>query len=165
MSPSVDPDVFRRVLGQFPTGVVVVTAMSGHHPVGMTVGSFTSVSLQPALVAFLPDRSSSSWRALRESGDRFCVNVLSAEQQDVCRLIAARKTDKFDGVDWRPSKAGNPIITGAVAYVDCTVEVVHEAGDHHIVIGRVDDLNVLTGSDPLVFLKGEYGSFRSLSPV
>ena len=103
----------------------------------MTVGSFTSVSLDPPLVAFLPDRNSSSWRALRESGERFCVNVLSAGQEDVCRAVAVRKTDRFHDIEWRPSPAGNPVINGAVAWIDCVTEQLHDAGDHHIVVGAV----------------------------
>lgn len=155
-----DPARFREVLGQYPTGVVVVTAMSsGGEPLGMTVGSFTSVSLTPPLVAFLPSKESSSWRALREAGSGFCVNVLGAGQQDVCRQIAMRKSGKFDGIDWARSAAGNPVIGGCVAYVDCVTEAIHDAGDHHIVIGRVRELDVLTSEDPLLFLRGDYGSF------
>ena len=86
-----DPKHFRQVLGQYPTGVVIVTSVSAQgEALGMTVGSFTSVSLDPPLVAFLPDKASSSWKALRESGPRFCVNVLAAQQEDVCRAVASR---------------------------------------------------------------------------
>ena len=160
----VDNAQFRQVLGQFPTGVVVVTALDdAGQAIGMTVGSFTSVSLDPPLVAFLPDRNSSSWRALRESGDRFCVNVLGSHQEDVCRAVAVRKTDKFAGIPWRPSPSGMPIIDGAVAWIDCATDAVHEAGDHHIVIGRVDDLQLGDGSAPLLFFRGGYGSFSPLS--
>lgn len=164
MSSTLDPKEYRQVLGQYPTGVVVVTALGGDgEPLGMTVGSFTSVSLDPPLVAFLPDQSSSSWRALRESGDRFCVNVLSAGQEDVCRAVAVRKTDKFAGLAWHSSPEGNPVLDGAVAYIDCTVEVIHDAGDHHIVVGRVRSLDVLSTAYPLLFFRGGYGSFRPLS--
>ncbi|KQW47382.1 flavin reductase [Nocardioides sp. Root1257] len=159
-----EPAHFRQVLGQYPTGVVVVTALDAEgRPLGMTVGSFTSVSLDPPLVAFLPDQSSSSWRALRESGDRFCVNVLGAHQEDVCRAIAVRKTDKFDGIGWRTSPQGNPIIDGAVAYIDCTTEQIHGAGDHHIVVGRVQHLDLVGAEEPLLFFRGGYGSFAPLS--
>ena len=159
-----EPTHFRQVLGQYPTGVAVVTALAADgEPLGMTVGSFTSVSLDPPLVAFLPDQSSSSWRALRESGDQFCVNVLSADQEDVCRAIAMRKTNKFEGIAWHLSPRGNPVIGDAVAYIDCTTEQVHEAGDHHIVVGRVHHLDLVGGEDPLLFFRGGYGSFAPLS--
>ena len=159
-----DPKHFRQVLGQYPTGVVIVTSVSAQgEALGMTVGSFTSVSLDPPLVAFLPDKASSSWKALRESGPRFCVNVLAAQQEDVCRAVASRKVNKFHDIRWRPSAAGNPIIDGAVAYIDCTVEAIHDAGDHHIVIGRVHDLDLTGTGHPLLFFRGGYGSFRPQS--
>lgn len=160
----IDHTRFRQVLGQFPTGVVVVTAVdAAGEPVGMTVGTFTSVSLDPPLVAFLPSKTSSSWKALREAGDSFCVNVLAADQEDVCRAVAMRKTDKFEGISWSPSRAGNPVLEGAVAWIDCTTEQVHDAGDHHIVVGRVHDLDLGEGEPPLLFFRGGYGSFMPLS--
>jgi flavin reductase (DIM6/NTAB) family NADH-FMN oxidoreductase RutF/DNA-binding IclR family transcriptional regulator len=159
-----DPTHFRQVLGQYPTGVVVVTALdAAGTAIGMTVGSFTSVSLDPPLVAFLPDQGSSSWRALRESGDRFCVNVLDARQEDVCRAVAVRKQDKFVDIPWRAAPSGLPVIEGAVAWMDCVTEQVHEAGDHHIVVGRVNDLELGEGNRPLLFFRGGYGSFTPLS--
>jgi flavin reductase (DIM6/NTAB) family NADH-FMN oxidoreductase RutF len=164
MSGEIDPAKFRQVLGQYPTGVVVVTATShSGEPLGMTVGSFTSVSLDPPLVAFLPDQKSRSWHALRASGDGFCVNILSAGQEGVCRSVATRTEDKFEGIDLEKSCAGNPVISGAVAYLDCTVEVIHEAGDHHIVIGRVEHLEIRNSLYPLLFFRGGYGSFSPLS--
>ncbi|MDQ4112246.1 MAG: flavin reductase family protein, partial [Actinomycetota bacterium] len=114
-------------------------------------------------VAFLPDKASSSWRALRDAGERFCINILSAEQERECRLIATRKESKFDGIDWFDSCHGNPVLEGAVAYIDCVRDLVHEAGDHHIVVGRVERLEVLCSRYPLLFFRGGYGSFRPLS--
>ncbi|GAA2117996.1 flavin reductase family protein [Actinomadura napierensis] len=159
-APVIDPTRFRHVLGHYPTGVVVVTALdAAGTAIGMTVGSFTSVSLDPPLVAFLPDKNSSSWRALRESGERFCVNVLSAGQEDVCRAVAMRKTDKFHDIGWRPSPAGNPVINGAIAWIDCVTEQLHDAGDHQIVVGRVLHLQEGDGDTPLLFHQGAYGTF------
>jgi flavin reductase (DIM6/NTAB) family NADH-FMN oxidoreductase RutF len=97
--PVIDPKTFRGVLGHVPTGVVVVTAIdTDGAPAGLAIGSFTSVSLDPALVAFLPDKSSSSFPKIREAG-RFCVNVLAATQESVCRSFATKGTDKFAGID------------------------------------------------------------------
>jgi flavin reductase (DIM6/NTAB) family NADH-FMN oxidoreductase RutF len=164
MTPGVDPGRFREILGQYPTGVVVVTALdAAGAPIGMTVGSFNSVSLDPPLVAFLPDKGSSSWRALQAAGKRFCVNVLAADQEWVCRQVATRKQDKFDGIGWRPGPGGLPVVEGCVAYIECSVESIAEAGDHHIVIGRVEALDVEKPSVPLLFLRGGYGSFTPLS--
>jgi len=155
---------FRQVLGQYPTGVVVVTAMGPTgEALGMTVGSFTSVSLDPPLVAFLPSKTSQSWKALSESGDKFCVNVLSAHQENVCRAVATRKEDKFAGIQWRRSPRGNLVIEGAVAFIDCTCERMHDAGDHVIVVGRVLDFAVENASYPLLFFRGGYGSFTHQS--
>lgn len=164
MNVDLDPTHFRQVLGQYPTGVAIVTAMSrGGEPLGMTVGSFSSVSLDPPLVAFMPDKNSKSWRALQDSGESFCVNLLGAGQESICRSVAVRKENKFDDIPWRKSRQGNPIIVDSVAYIDCTIEAVHDAGDHNIVLGRVRHLAVENASYPLLFFRGGYGSFRPLS--
>jgi flavin reductase (DIM6/NTAB) family NADH-FMN oxidoreductase RutF/DNA-binding IclR family transcriptional regulator len=159
----VDPAQFRSVLGHFPTGVAVVTGIDGDgKPAGMAVGSFTSVSLDPPLVAFMPDRSSTSWPRFRDSGS-FCVNILGAEQESVCRTFASRGGDKFAELSWRPGGSGSPILDGVLAWIDCDTDVVHEAGDHFIVIGRVRELDIGTPALPLVFFQGGYGRFSSLS--
>ncbi|MGO4691946.1 flavin reductase [Glaciibacter sp. 2TAF33] len=157
---------FRQVLGQYPTGVVVVTAQgTDGTPIGMTVGTFSSVSLDPPLVAFMPQKSSSSWASIRAAGDHFCANIIGEEQEDVCRQVATRKVDKLDGIRWRLSDHNTPIIEDTVAYIDCVIVAVHDAGDHEIVIGRVLDLDVVSQTNPLLFFRGGYGSFipRSLA--
>jgi flavin reductase (DIM6/NTAB) family NADH-FMN oxidoreductase RutF/DNA-binding IclR family transcriptional regulator len=154
-----DAQHFRHVLGHFPTGVVVITAMGDNgKPAGMAVGSFTSVSLNPPLVAFLPDKSSSSWPKIETTG-RFCVNVLTSAQEHVCRAMASKAEDKFAGIDWRPAGSGAPIIDGVAAWIDCDIDTVHEAGDHYIVIGRVRDLDIADPVLPLIFYQGGYGRF------
>ena len=158
-----DGQKFRQVLGHFPTGVAVVTGMDADDkPAGMAVGSFSSVSLDPPLVAFMPDRSSTSWPRFRDSGS-FCVNILGAEQESVCRTFASKGGDKFADLRWRPAASGAPLLDGVLAWIDCDTEVVHEAGDHFIVIGRVRDLDIGTPALPLVFFQGGYGRFSSLS--
>jgi flavin reductase (DIM6/NTAB) family NADH-FMN oxidoreductase RutF len=161
---TVSAGLFRQVLGQYPTGVCVVTAI---HPdgeaVGMTIGSFSSVSLDPPLVGFLPERTSSSWARLRECGTRFCVNILSEGQEGIGRIIAARKRNKFDGLSWRRSPAGLPVLTDSCAFIDCALEDVFRAGDHDIVIGRVLALDVERPFMPLLFFRGGYGSFTPLT--
>jgi flavin reductase (DIM6/NTAB) family NADH-FMN oxidoreductase RutF len=156
----INQEHFRHVLGQYPTGVAVVTGMTAAgEPTGMTVGSFASVSMDPPLVSFMPAKTSSSWASLQPL-ERFCVNVLGAHQDEVCRLVAARKQDKLAGIDWHLSPHGNPIITGCVATVECTVEQVVDGGDHEIVIGRVQELSVENPTLPLLFFRGGYGSFQ-----
>jgi flavin reductase (DIM6/NTAB) family NADH-FMN oxidoreductase RutF/DNA-binding IclR family transcriptional regulator len=152
---------FREVLGHFPTGVAAITSLSEDgRPVGMAVGSFTSVSLTPPLVAFFPDKKSTSFPPMRSSG-RFCVNVLSSTQETVCRSFAVRGGDKFEGVTWRRSPLGSPIIADAVAWIDCELYKIEEAGDHFIVLGLVHELGVETPTSPLLFFQGGYGGFTT----
>lgn len=156
----IEPQVFRSVMGHFPTGVTAVTAVDEGTPVGMTVGSFTSVSLEPPLVAFLPGRHSRTWARIRHAGN-FCVNVLTCEQVDLCSAFATNQADKFGAISWHPGLSGSPVLDGALAWIDCAIDAVHPAGDHDIVVGRVlaleADLDALSG--PLLFFRGGYGRF------
>lgn len=160
-----DPEEFRSVLGHYPTGVALVTAVGADgEPIGMIVGSFTSVSLDPPLVAYLPMKSSSTFARLR-GAESFCVNVLGADQEDSCRTFARRGENKFAGVSWRPAPSGAPILDGAVAWIDCTQHSVTEAGDHYIVLGEVTSLGVEKPAAPLLFFQGGYGRFTPQSLV
>jgi flavin reductase (DIM6/NTAB) family NADH-FMN oxidoreductase RutF len=160
---SIDPKRFRQVLGHFPTGVAVITGVDAEgKPQGMAIGSFSSVSLDPPLVAFMPDRNSSSWPRFRDSG-HFCVNILGSDQESVCRTFAVSGGDKFAELSWRPASSGAPILDGVLAWIDCDLDVVHEAGDHFIVIGAVRELETGGSTLPLVFFQGGYGRFSSLS--
>ena len=146
---------YRDVLGQYASGVTVVTTVLDGVPVGMTCQSFTSVSLDPPLVAFLPMKTSRAFAAIRKSR-RFCVNFLAADQADVSNTFASLADDKFADVTWRPTSNGMPLIDGTVGWVDCTVQDVHEAGDHYLVIGRVEDLGHGDADKPLLFHRGRY---------
>jgi flavin reductase (DIM6/NTAB) family NADH-FMN oxidoreductase RutF/DNA-binding IclR family transcriptional regulator len=154
---------FRDVLGNVPTAVVAVTTMGAYGvPTGMTVGSFTSVSLDPPLVAFLPDKSSSTFPKIREAG-RFCANILTANQEDVCRQLAVKGADKFARLRWEESPFGTPHIAGSIGWIDCTITDIHDAGDHYIVVGAVESLRADHRDSPLIFLRGGYGRFASTS--
>lgn len=156
---SVDGARFRQVLGHFPTGVTVITAITDAGPVGLAVGSFFSVSLDPPLVAFCAGKSSTSYPKIAEAG-HYCVNVLADEQEDICRVFASKGEDKFATIGWRPSPAtGAPVINDVLAWIDCDIHAVHEAGDHYIVIGRVHELEVGHEGGPLVFFRGGYGRY------
>jgi 3-hydroxy-9,10-secoandrosta-1,3,5(10)-triene-9,17-dione monooxygenase reductase component len=149
---------FRRVLGHFPTGVTVITAdPPGHSPVGITIGSFTSVSLDPPLVGFLPQKNSQSWPHIERSGS-FCVNVLGEAQGDLCWKFTKMNDELYDDVDWRKAPSGSPILAGAIAWIDCDIEQVVDAGDHWFVLGRVRHLDATDGA-PLLFFKGKLGTF------
>lgn len=153
---------FRDVLGAFATGVAVVTSIEGAEPVGLTCQSFSSVSLDPPLVMFCPARTSRAWPIMRRAG-LFCVNFLSTDQEHISHVMASKASAKFEGVGWQPAPTGAPVIDGVLGYVDCTIEQVHEAGDHYIVVGRVEQLGLgdargeRTGSQaPLLFHRGGY---------
>lgn len=156
--PGFDAATFRTVLGHFCSGIVVVTAVDRDEPVGLTCQSFASVSLDPPLVLFVPAKDSMSWPRIRNAA-AFCANVLGDDQEELGRRFARRGVDKFADVGWRPGLSGAPRLGGCLAFVDCTIEAVHEAGDHDIVVGRVVDLGVGHEGGPLLFFRGGYGRF------
>ena len=160
-----DSGHFSTIMGHFPTGVTVVTGMNDNAPVGFTIGSFTSVSLDPPLVGFLPQAGSATMDAIKASGS-FCVNVLSDAQSDLCWKFAKSGTDdhRFTGVDWHAAPSGAPILDRSVAWIDCTVEKTYTMGDHIFVLGRVGALDADADHDgepptPLLFFKGALGGF------
>jgi 3-hydroxy-9,10-secoandrosta-1,3,5(10)-triene-9,17-dione monooxygenase reductase component len=160
---TIDAGRLRQVLGNYPTGVTVVTAIDeGGHPAGMAVGSFTSVSLDPPLVAFLPDRRSTSFPRIR-TATSFCVNVLGAHQAELCGVFARRGGDKFAGISWRPTASGAPRLAGVAAWLDCAFQSIIEAGDHYLVLGRVLDLDAAPDRRPLMFYQGGFGRFAPLA--
>jgi flavin reductase (DIM6/NTAB) family NADH-FMN oxidoreductase RutF len=156
-----DAAKYRQVLGHFPTGVTVITAENEGVPVGLAVGSFSSLSLDPPLVLFCPGSQSSSWPKIRASGS-FCVNILAADQEHVCRVFAGKEPDKFAAIEWsRTKETGSPLIDGALAWIDCDIEQVLPGGDHDIVVGRVRNLDSREGVLPLVFYRGGYGRYEA----
>jgi 3-hydroxy-9,10-secoandrosta-1,3,5(10)-triene-9,17-dione monooxygenase reductase component len=165
---AIDPRAFRHVLGQFCTGITIITTVHDDVPVGFACQSFAALSLEPPLVLFCPTKVSRSWRAIETSG-KFCVNVLHEDQKDVSARFGSREPDKFSGINWSPSFLGSPVIGGTLAHIDCTVASVHDGGDHFVVFGAVHSL--LEGSAdersreeyrpgqkprPLLFYRGEY---------
>jgi len=159
MTTSIDLALFRETLGHYPTGVAVVTAVAGDgNPAGMVVGTFSSVSLDPPLIAFFPATNSRSFEYLR-TAQAFCVNVLASDQESLCRQFATGGAGKFDGVRWRPGPLGSPILEDAVSWIECTFEDIRETGDHYIVLGRVHELAVARSTLPLLFFQGGYGRF------
>ena len=160
-SPAIDSARYRQVLGHFPTGVTVVTAGGPDGPVGMCVGSFSSVSLDPPLVAFFAGKSSTSYPGIAAAG-HYCVNILADDQEEQARVFAGKAEDKFAGIGWRPSVVtGAPVLHEVLAWIDCRIDTVHEAGDHWIVVGRVLDLEIGHEGGPLVFFRGGFGRYTS----
>ena len=160
---SFDSAGFRHVLGHLPTGVTVVTGLSASgEPGGLTIGSFTSASLDPPLVGFLPGKSSTSWPEIAPGGV-FCVNILAADQAELCWRFAKETAGRFQGLDWTPAPSGSPILSGVVGWIDCSVEQVHEVGDHWFVVGRVEELYAQTAvTDAMIFFRGTVCGVRPL---
>ncbi len=153
----------RRVFGHLPTGVVIITGLGvDGELLGMTIGSFASISLDPPLAGFYIGRASRTWPLMAARGN-FCANVLAASQSDLCWRFAKDAADRsrFDGLDIGTSHNGSPVLPGAVATIDCRVQTVHLIGDHDLVVGAVTDLRVLDAAlSSMVFFKGKTGDVR-----
>ncbi len=158
-----EPGRFRQVLGHFCTGVTVITASDGGRPAGFSCQAFAALSLDPPLVVFCPARTSATWRTIARVG-AFAVNVLAEDQRHLARRFGRTGENKFDGIPWTPDAAGSPVLGGVLAWAGCTVEAVHEGGDHHIVTGRVRELGDCSGARPLLFYRGRYTSAEAQGP-
>ena len=150
---------FRDALGRFPTGVAFVTAMPDGKPAGLIVSSLTSVSLEPPLLSFCPSRGSLTWSRMRRT-QRFGVNVLGRRHERFAMSASQPGADRFAGVDWELGAGGVPLITDALAALECDIVAEHAAGDHWIVVGHVHSILVSPLGDPLVFFAGAIGGTR-----
>ena len=159
---TVDPRTMRDVLGHFASGVTVVTAQGEHGPIGFTCQSFSSLSLDPPLVAIAPARASRTWPRLRELG-RFCVNVLAEDQTALSARFARSSADKFAGVHWVPSTHGSPVLDDVVAWIDGELWAEYDGGDHTLAVARVLDLGADPRPRPLLYHRGAYGLLQEPS--
>lgn len=158
MSNTIDAMEFRKTLGAFVTGVTVVsTKQEDGTPRGFTANSFTSVSLDPALVLICIGKSAASYPVFSAAA-HFSISILAEDQKQVSSLFASKAADKFEQVAWHQGQTGSPIIDGAAAWFDCETHQVVEAGDHIILIGRVVDFANTTAS-PLGYGRGAYLTF------
>ena len=149
----IDGNEYRKVLGKYPTGVTLVTSPSPEGPLGMVIGSFVSVSMSPPLVGFLPGKESNTWQKMKNE-NKFCVNVLSDQQENVANEFFRRENDPWEVVPWHESPEGLPSIDGSLASIDCSVFDVLEAGDHWFVLGEVLGAEIMETGSPLLFLGG-----------
>ena len=156
---ALDARAFRDALGRFATGVAFVTAAPEGEPAGLIVNSFASVSLEPPLVSFSPSRTSLTWSRMRRTG-RFGVNVLGRRHEPFVKRATPIGADRFAGLDWEPGRTGVPLISDALATLECEIAAEHGAGDHWIVVGRVCDLRTSADDDPLVFFGGAFSALR-----
>ncbi len=160
-APSFDAAHLRQVMGHFCTGVTIVTAIDNREPVGFTAQSFQSLSLDPPLVLFSPQKTSSTWPRL-QAAKSFCVNILAADQEALCRAFASSGAEKYTGVGWKPGAVtGAPVLDGVIGWIEADIETEVDGGDHVIVIGRVRDLGIGHEGPPLLFYRGGFGRFES----
>ncbi len=158
-----DPPRYRQVLGHFCTGVTVVAGVDAGEPVGFACQAFAAVSLSPPLVLFCPSVSSTTWPRLARTG-QLCVNVLSDDQADLARRFGVSSADKFAGVRWTPAPNGSPVLSGVLTWAACTVESVHEAGDHYVVVAAITAVGDCKTGQPLLFYRSRFAVTAAASP-
>lgn len=160
-----DPKLFRNVMGHYPTGVAIVTGRASDGDLlALVVGTFSSVSLDPPLVSFMPMKSSKTFARMRECSS-LCINIVGGEQEEEMLKVARRWENKLDGIDWYMSPSGDPILKNAVAWIDTSISSNIEAGDHWITLCEVHDMEVTNPVSPLLFFQGGYGSFVGTSLI
>ena len=155
-----DARSFRDALGRFATGVAFVSGTPGGEPTGLIVNSLVSVSLQPPLVSFCPSRTSLTWSRMRRAR-HFGVSVLGRQHERFTRRATLPGADRFAGVEWERGRSGVPLLADALASLECEIVAEHPAGDHWIVVGRVECLRTSPGEDPLIFFGGEFGAWTA----
>lgn len=149
-------------MAHYVTGATVVTAVHDGRPHGMAVNSFTSVSLAPPLILFCPSKTSDTWPSILQAG-QFTVNILASHQDALCRQFAAKGADRFSAAELLYTSRGTPVLAEAIAFLECEIATVHEAGDHYVTIGRVLDLGVQQVAPPLVFYQGGFYQLATTS--
>jgi flavin reductase (DIM6/NTAB) family NADH-FMN oxidoreductase RutF len=153
----IDNSEFRSIMAEYPTGVTIVTSCrEDGEPVGMSVNSFTSLSLSPPLVLMCVGLESATWPVIRDSG-AFAVNVLAAGHGDVCRRFSRKGVDRFEGLLLRRGTNGAPLLTeiSSVA-IECSIDQEVPGGDHLIITGAVTSLHRFGERDPLLFFRGGF---------
>src|SRR6185312_9031299 len=154
---SFDPKAFRQALGAFPTGVAVVTASAEAEPVGITVNSFTSVSLDPPLVLWCLKKDSARYRVFVEA-QGYTISILGTEHENVSSRLARQGEHKLEGIGLFATELGPPALEDALAIFECAAEAMHDGGDHTILVGRVLRFTRRDAGAPLVFHRGRYGA-------
>ena len=160
--PQIDEREFRNVLSRFATGIAVVTTTDQDgNPIGTTINSFSSVSLDPPLVLWSMGLAAYSLPAFRRAG-AFAINFLPSDKQHLSQKFATPSASKFSGVDYQLDALGLPLLDGMLAYISCTTWRRYPGGDHEIFIGRVRALKIGDG-DPLVLYRGGLSSLLPLA--
>jgi flavin reductase (DIM6/NTAB) family NADH-FMN oxidoreductase RutF len=158
---AVSEEEFKACMGCRVTAVSIVTARDGDRIHGMTVSDFTSVSLRPPLVLVCADKNARTLELIR-AGRCFAINILAEDQHELSNLFADKSMEdqRFDGLDTAQGTTGAPLISEAQAILDCSLEAEHDAGDHVLCIGRVEEVRIRE-AEPLVYFKGAYRSLAA----
>ncbi|WP_326565146.1 flavin reductase family protein [Amycolatopsis rhabdoformis] len=161
MNDVLDSRAYRDALSRYASGVVVIgaTAPQGER-LGFTCQSFHSVSLEPPLISIGVAKTSSTYPLIRPTG-RFAVSVLGDNHREVASAFARKGTDRWGGVVHHETAAGNPVLTESLMWLDCEIDAEHEAGDHHIVVGRVVEMSPGHDANPLLFYRGGFHSIAT----
>lgn len=147
---------FRDALGRFASGVTVITGvLPGGGLAGVTASAFTSVSLRPPLVAVCLDKATACLEAFTR-GSHFAIHILREGQKALSEHFARRSCDKFRGVEYRVGATGCPLLPGTLGIIECARAAVHDAGDHLLIVGRVENLDTATAGVPLLHFRGDY---------
>jgi len=155
----VDPAQFRQLLGRFATGVTVLTTRDPDgRPIGMTASSVASVSLRPPLVLVSVDKANDMHGALR-TAQRFVLNVLAADQEALSRRFALDHPDRFEGISYRETKHGMPVLEGVLASIECEKQGEAPGGDHTVFFGLVTG-GAVTDRSPLLYYRGGYAGLQ-----
>lgn len=160
------PDDFKRALGQFASGVTIITTLDAQgRPTGLTASAFTSVSLAPPMILVCVAHSSNSYPSL-QAARRFAVNILSQGQDKLSNRFATSSIpgpEKFDGVEFRKSALGLPLLEGAIVHIECTTAHAYPGGDHTIFVGQVEAAHVADAPsvEPLLYYRGRYGRLEN----
>lgn len=158
--PSLNPDLFRRACSKFATGIAVATTFDGR-PHGLTVNSFTSVSLDPPLILFCIDYTANILPVFRRAS-HFAINILESNQEAISSAFAFRGEDRFEGVSWRPGIEMVPVLEGTLATLECRTHTILEVGDHAVFVGEVLTASVGVG-EPLLYFDSRYTRLENLS--
>jgi flavin reductase (DIM6/NTAB) family NADH-FMN oxidoreductase RutF len=158
---TISAEDFKRALSRRASGVAVVTARHGDHVHGMTVSAFTEVSLDPPLVLVCADKASNTLPLIR-AGGVFAINVLARDQHELSNRFAVKKDEhkRFEGLETDVGRTGAPLLRGVAVNIDCRVVAEHDAGDHVIYLGRVEEVRSFD-REPLLYFRGAYGGFEA----
>jgi flavin reductase (DIM6/NTAB) family NADH-FMN oxidoreductase RutF len=155
LAEAISPNELRRAFSVFPTGVVAVCALIEGKPVGFAVNSFNSVSLDPPLVSICVGNTSSTWPLLAKA-ERLGLTVLGAGHSELCRKLASRTADRFDGAAWTTKNNGAILIDGGALWLECRQSAAFPAGDHEMIMLEVHEAELFAETDPLVFHQSQF---------